>query len=88
MICTGCGKRISLSRSYCPHCRIDTNSDQQAHLLSLICFGILAAGGFFSGHLVFGAVLGMAAAFLVQLLHRHLQRPRPEIDSPRSSETD
>lgn len=88
MVCTGCGNRISFSRSFCPHCRIDTNSDQQACLLSLICLGILAAVGFFSGHPAFGLALGLAAAIFIQICHRRLQRIRPKNDSPRSPETD
>jgi predicted amidophosphoribosyltransferase len=80
MICSGCGKEIPLDQTVCPTCAKDTNSDQQAQLLSFICFGVLLAGGLFFGHAAWGAAAGIAAAFAVQIVHRRLQGWR---DGPR-----
>jgi len=88
MICSGCRKRIPLSRERCPNCGRDTNSDQQAHLLSLISFGFLLAIGFFAGHLAFGAAAGVISACLVQIIHWRLQRSGRKAGTLRSPEPD
>ena len=79
MICSGCGKQISFSRGTCPECGRPTNSDQQAYLLSYICFGVLLAAGIFFGHALLGAIAGVASAFAAQIVHRRLQDNRRQV---------
>lgn len=74
MICSGCGDKISFNAPTCPRCHRDTNSDQQAIVLSFIMFGIGLFAGLFLANIFLGVSSGVALAFVVRTVHRYLQR--------------